>query len=151
MIKALYETHLQVSNLDEAIKFYEMLGLPLLSRSGNRIAFMMIGPKGKHQELGLWQMKEGEQISRRHFAFEVELEDLLTAKEWLNKKGIQTIGAFGRSNAEPIVHPSGPLASVYFNDPDGNELEFASRISGNPMKLDFMPTLNEWKALHADS
>lgn len=40
MIKGLYETHLQVTNLDESIKFYELLGLELLSRSGNRVAFM---------------------------------------------------------------------------------------------------------------
>jgi lactoylglutathione lyase len=80
MIKALYETHLQVTNLDEAIKYYELLGLECLSRSGSRVAFMMIGPKGQHQEIGLWQIREGKKISKRHFAFEVELEDLLMLK-----------------------------------------------------------------------
>lgn len=150
MIKALYETHLQVKSLEDSIKFYELLGLNLLSKSGNRVAFMKIGEKdGKYQELGLWQVNEGQEVVTRHFAFEVELEDLLKAKEWLFAKGIETIGRFGHTNSEPVVHTSGPLASIYFNDPDENELEFASRVPGTPTKLDYVPTLSEWYAINS--
>ncbi|CAG7643548.1 hypothetical protein PAESOLCIP111_04496 [Paenibacillus solanacearum] len=43
MIKSLYETHVQVTSLGASISFYELLGLELLSRSGDRLAFMRIG------------------------------------------------------------------------------------------------------------
>ena len=148
MIKSLYETHVQVTNLGAAISFYESLGLELLSRSGDRLAFMRIGERGQHQELGLWQTKKGEAVCSRHFAFEVELHSLMSAKPWLRERGIETVGVFGRSNEEPVVHPSGPIASVYFNDPDGNMLEFAARLPEKPRKLGYIPTLSEWRALH---
>jgi catechol 2,3-dioxygenase-like lactoylglutathione lyase family enzyme len=51
VIKGLDETHIQVTDLDESIKFYELLGLKLLNRSRNRVAFMMVGHKVK-QEIG---------------------------------------------------------------------------------------------------
>ncbi|MBM7567208.1 hypothetical protein [Paenibacillus sacheonensis] len=42
------------------------------------------------------------------------------------------------------------MASLYFNDPDGNELAFAARVAGRHRRLDFVPTPKEWVALNID-
>jgi lactoylglutathione lyase len=70
MIKGLYETHIQVSSLENSIKFYtEVLGLRLAHRDETRpIAFLWIG-EGKEFMLGLWEQKEN--LQRRHFAFSI--------------------------------------------------------------------------------
>ncbi|MCS7460439.1 hypothetical protein N0M98_09825 [Paenibacillus doosanensis] len=51
---------------------------------------------------------------------------------------------FGRDGSEPIVHASDPAASIYFDDPDGNELEFYARIPGEPRRLSATALLSEW-------
>ncbi|MFC4382630.1 VOC family protein [Chryseobacterium bernardetii] len=76
MIKGLYETHVQVSDLESAIQFYtEILGLRLAHRDETRpIAFMWIGEE-KEFMLGLWEQKEN--LQTRHFAFTSTKEDIL--------------------------------------------------------------------------
>ncbi|WP_342046155.1 VOC family protein [Bacillus sp. OTU530] len=80
-----------------------------------------------------------------HFAFDVNLEDLREAKNWLNKRGIETKLAFGRDGSEPIVHAWTPWAVIYFDDPGGNELEFYSYLPGKPKRVSHTPTLSEWE------
>lgn len=59
MIKGLYETHVQVCNLENSVTFYtEILGLKLAHQDENRrIAFLWVG-KDKEFMLGLWEQKE---------------------------------------------------------------------------------------------
>lgn len=68
-IKHLYETHLEVSNLEKSIAFYETLGLTLAKRF-DTFAFFWIGHE--KQMLGLWE-KQDRPVVRQHFAFSVEL------------------------------------------------------------------------------
>lgn len=147
MIKGIREIHLQVSSLEKSIEFYLSLGL-LLSGVDNarRIAFFNITvPEKNHQMLGLWENRKTA-IDIRHFAFEVDLTDIRNAKDWLNQRGILTRAVFGRDNSEPIVHYNTPAASVYFDDPDGNELELYAYIPEKSKKAyDHTPTLSEWE------
>jgi len=74
----------------------------------------------------------------------VTLESLLEAKKWLADKGIISKPVFGRDGSEPIVHASDPAAAIYFDDPDGNELELYARIPGVPRVLESTAFLSEW-------
>ncbi len=146
MIRGIYETHLQGSNLEQSVRFYESLGLVIdyISKR-RRIAFIVFNKYSEHETmLGLWEIKSDEQLSKRHIAFNVSLEDLLKAKEWLAERGIESKAVFGRDGSEPIVHASDPAAAIYFNDPDGNELEFYARIPGESRVVVSTAFLSEW-------
>lgn len=147
MIKGLFEAHLPVSNLLNSIKFYESLGLTLENHIPNKVAFMWI--EKDVSWLGLWECESVRldyHPSIRHIAFNVDLEDLKTAKQWLNKKGIETRGAFGFSGEEPFVlpHVNNASAKIHFYDLDGNSLELISQISNPEQCLDAM-YLSEWE------
>ncbi|MCH5586561.1 VOC family protein [Shimazuella sp. AN120528] len=148
MIKGLYEAHLPVRDLKKSIDFYQNLGLELASTTES-YAFFWI-EKGKSW-LGLW---EGEQVdlpyhvSIRHVAFQVDSDDLDQAKEWLKERGVEVNEFFGFSpDRQPLILPNNPQvhAAIYFEDPDGNLLEFIS-----PLRIDVkeelpMMELHEWK------
>jgi catechol 2,3-dioxygenase-like lactoylglutathione lyase family enzyme len=147
MIKGLYEAHLPVSNLSISIGFYKKLGLEIAYQNEN-LAFFWI-EKG-NSWLGIWQtdnVKTPYHPSLRHIAFKVDLEDIIQAKEWLEQKGILVRTSFGfPSEKQPLVLPNNPQAhaAIYFDDPDGNSIEFIT-----PLRLDFeedfeMMTLEEW-------
>jgi lactoylglutathione lyase len=132
MIRGIYETHLQVSQLERSVKFYESLGLvadQIVQR--RRIAFFVFNKYSDHETmLGLWEIKAGEAVNKRHIAFHVTLDNLLKARDWLAEKGIPSKPVFGRDGSEPIVHANDPAAAIYFDDPDGNELELYARLPG---------------------
>ncbi|MCM2605715.1 VOC family protein [Rossellomorea marisflavi] len=93
-----------------------------------------------YEGLGLKLAKKYKKI-----AFRVELEDLRTAKEWLQERGIAMREAFGFQPVEPIVMPDQAHAMVYFHDPDGNSLEFICRLDSEPVDEPDM-YLSEWEA-----
>ncbi|MFB6366070.1 VOC family protein [Paenibacillus elgii] len=147
MIQGLYEAHLPVKDLKRSIVFYESIGLEL-AHQGRGLTFFWI-EKGKSW-LGLW---EAEQVnvpyhpSLRHIAFQVELEDIKRAKQWLADKGIEVREAFGFAPTGPIVLPNRPHAhaAIYFEDPDGNSLEFICPIELGTSPLTQMIYLEEWE------
>ncbi len=131
MIKGLYETHVQVSNLENSIKFYtEVLGLELAHRDGNRpIVFLWIG-KNKEAMLGLWEQKVN--LQTRHFAFSADKEDILNySVEFLKNKNLKPYNFLKYGIDEPMVFAWMPALAIYFNDPDGNQLEFISILEGD--------------------
>jgi hypothetical protein len=77
----------------------------------------------------------------------VDLEDIQNDKEWLTQKGIEIKTDFGfPPEKQPLVLPNNPHAhaTIYFQDPDGNSLEFIA-----PLRLDVeedfpMMTLEDW-------
>ncbi|NOU92725.1 VOC family protein [Paenibacillus sp. LMG 31456] len=146
MIRGIYETHLQVGNLERSIEFYESLGLVIDSRSRRRkIAFIVFNKYSDFETmLGLWQVNEGGIVNKRHIAFNVTLENLMRAKDWLADRSIVSKPVFGREGFEPIVHASDPAAAIYFDDPDGNELEFYARLPSDPRVVESVPYLGEW-------
>lgn len=147
MIKGLYEAHLPVSNISKSIEFYSSLGLELAHR-GETVTFFWI-EKGKSW-LGLWETDKVEtpyHPSLRHIAFQVDLTDLMDAKDWLEQRGVSVRKAFGfEPEQQPIVLPNKPQshAALYFNDPDGNSLEFIAPLKIDE-EIDFkMMELNDW-------
>jgi hypothetical protein len=83
-ITGLFETHLQVANLEISMEFYErILGLELaMKEQARRVAFYWVGEWGK-TVLGLWEKtpwasasNPRDQIITQHFAFEIELANL---------------------------------------------------------------------------
>ncbi len=131
MIKGLYETHVQVSDLENAIKFYtEILGLEFAHKEENRrIAFLWIG-KNKESMLGLWEQKKN--LQTRHFAFTADKEDILNySVEFLRTKNLKPYNFLKDDIEKPMVFAWMPALAIYFNDPDGNQLEFISVLEGD--------------------
>jgi lactoylglutathione lyase len=144
MIKGLYETHLQVSNLEKAVRFYtEVLGLELAHRDENRpIAFLWIGKK-KESMLGLWEQKEN--LQTRHFAFTADKEDILNySVEFLKNKNLKPYNFLKNGNEKPMVFAWMPALAIYFNDPDGNQLEFISILEGEEKPEWGVLSYEEW-------
>lgn len=145
VIERLYETHLEVSDLDRAVAFYEKLGLTLGQRHAKGAFFWVTKPG--EQMLGLWLQGEEQQVRKRHFAFQVKPDDLLQAPEWLAERGIAVVPMFGREPKEPIVHPWMPAATVYFEDPDGNSLKFLAMLPDEPVRMPGVLYYSEWLSL----
>ncbi|UPQ77412.1 VOC family protein [Chryseobacterium nepalense] len=144
MIKGLYETHIQVSNLENAINFYtEVLGLKLAHQDENRrIAFLWVG-KDRDFMLGLWEQKEN--LQTRHFAFRVDKEDLLnTSVEFLKNKNLIPYNFLKNGSEKPMVFAWMPALAIYFNDPDGNQLEFISILEGKEKPELGILSYEEW-------
>jgi len=131
MIKGLYETHLFVRNLERAIDFYKNtleLEFALLEEK-RRIAFFWIG-KTKEYMLGLWE-KSIEEMEVRHFAFRCEVADVTNkAVSWLKERNLQPYNFLKDGNDRPMVFAWMPAIAIYFNDPDGNVLEFIAVLEG---------------------
>ncbi|MDF2922979.1 MAG: fosmidomycin resistance protein [Paenibacillaceae bacterium] len=145
MIQNLYETHLEISDLERSIAFYEKLGLALGQKHVKGAFFWITEPGG--QMLALWLQGEGQAVHKRSFGFQVELERLLAAHEWLNERGIAPVAQFGREPAEPIVHPWMPAAAVYFEDPDGNSLKLLAMLPGEPRRIPGVMYYSQWLEL----
>ena len=145
MIKGLYETHIQVSDLEHAIEFYTVvLGLELAHRDEARpIAFLWIG-KNKESMLGLWEQKEN--LQTRHFAFTVDQEDLLNRSvEFLKNKDLTPYNFLKDGSNKPMVFAWMPALAIYFKDPDGNQLEFISLLEGEGRPELGVVSYEEWQ------
>lgn len=144
MIKGLYETHLQVSDLESAITFYtEVLGLEIAHRDETRpVAFLWIG-KNKSSMLGLWEQKEN--LQTRHFAFTADKEDILNeSAEFLKSKNLKPYNFLKDGSGKPMVFAWMPALAIYFHDPDGNQLEFISLLEGESRPELGVVSYEEW-------
>ncbi|MFY7815155.1 MAG: VOC family protein [Chryseobacterium taeanense] len=144
MIKGLYETHIQVSDLEKGIHFYtEVLGLELAHRDKTRpIAFLWIG-KNKESMLGLWEQKEN--LQTRHFAFTAGKEDILNySVDFLKKKNLKPYNFLKDGIEKPMVFSWMPALAIYFNDPDRNQLEFISVLEGEGQPEWGILSYEEW-------
>lgn len=147
MIDGIFETHLNVRDLEKSVHFYkDILGLTLAYTQPERNrAFFWVGGEGKAM-LGLWQ-KEPSQVLRQHFAFQVSLQNMRKAVSYLQEKGIQTHNFLNDDSAELYVFGWMPAVSVYFTDPDGHTLEFISMLPDRPRSDLGMVPWNTWEQL----
>lgn len=147
MIKGLYEAHLPVSNLKTSIDFYKKLDLEIAYQQENLVFFWI--EKGRSW-LGLWETEKVNtpyHPSLRHIAFQIDRDNMLNIKKWLEERDIEVSTNFGfPPEKQPLVLPNNPQAhaAVYFKDPDGNSIELIA-----PLRLDVkeefnMMTLDEW-------
>ncbi|WP_294302895.1 VOC family protein [uncultured Chryseobacterium sp.] len=145
MIKGLYETHIQLSDLEKAVAFYiEILGLELAHRDETRpIVFLWIG-NNKTSMLGLWEQKEN--LQTRHFAFTAEKDDILNfSSEFLKSKNLKPYNFLKDGSEKPMVFAWMPAVAIYFNDPDGNQLEFISVLQGEGRPELGVVSYEEWQ------
>lgn len=112
-IKGLYEIAIRVKDLARAESFYrDVLGLEEGLRDQRRNwIFMWVGGNAGMVVL---QEDKGEWPTQ-HFAFTVSESDLNRAAAMLKEKGVAV--------SEPVYHEWMNSDSVYFDDPDGHELE----------------------------
>ena len=131
MITGIYETHIQVSDLEKSLKFYtDILGLKFAHRDETRpIIFLWVG-ENKNYMLGLWQTDE--EIDPRHFAFSSTKKFILNdAVNFLNQNQLKPYNFLKNGTTDPMVFAWMPALAIYFTDPDGNILEFISLLEGD--------------------
>ncbi|HKW25483.1 MAG TPA: VOC family protein [Terriglobales bacterium] len=151
LLLGVFETHVQVKNLENAMRFYgDILGLELgFTVTESRAALYWVGGRGKTM-LGVWEKPPwlpadaGERILPQHLAFEVTLNDLQPAIQRMKQRGIQLRNFFDQVTDEPSVFGWIPAAAIYFNDPDGHLLEFIAKLQDEPMAEVGVVSLREW-------
>jgi lactoylglutathione lyase len=132
-VRRLFEAHLTVGDMARSVAFYRgTVGLPVALEVPERgAAFFWVGPPG-HTMLGLWSLGSMPMGLSLHVAFDVALDDLLTAPERLRERGVTPLSFFGQETSEPSVIGWMPAAAVYFRDPDGHQLEYLTMLDEEP-------------------
>jgi catechol 2,3-dioxygenase-like lactoylglutathione lyase family enzyme len=118
------------------------MGLKVAHRTAEPPAvFYWIGGRGQSM-LGLWQ---GTKIpAKLHLAFRVDLPDLLNGVQRLRAVNITPLDFGGQPTEEPVVLAWMPAASIYFNDPDGNLLEFLCMLGDAPQPELGVVSWSQW-------
>ena len=112
-IRGLYEVAIPVRRLQRAETFYrDVLGLEVGLRDERRNWLFLRA--GGTAGMVVLQERDAE-FPSCHFAFTVSQSDLERAASMLRDRGVSARG--------PISHDWIPGRSVYFEDPDGHELE----------------------------
>lgn len=123
-IRGVYEVVARVRDLARAERFYcDVLGFRVGLRVEERgMTFLRVGTQAEGGMLVL-QHDEGE-WPRQHFAFRVDETEFERAAALLSTHGVKANG--------PVEHGWMPARSLYFEDPDGHELEFCAPLSAQP-------------------
>ncbi len=148
MIQGLFETHLNVSNLEQSIAFYHnVLELDFAyEQPARQVAFFWIGGHNHHM-LGLWE-KPAEEIQSQHFAFRISVDDMRHAKQHLLDKGLTPRNFLNDDTQDPMVFAWMPAVAIYFRDPDGHSLEYIAPLDGTPDPNLGVISWDEWNQLN---
>ncbi len=117
-IRGLYEVALKVKHLPTAEAFYRnVLGLQVGLRDEKRNwVFLRVGGDAGmivlQEEQGQWPIQ--------HAAFTVDEQGMEDAIKRLQEDGVKLDG--------PYIHEWMPAKSLYFADPDGNDLELCAPL-----------------------
>jgi len=94
--------------------------------------------------LGLWELPK-ERIDIRHFAFECKAEFIINESfNWFKERNIPFRNFLSDGIERPMVFSWIPAISIYFNDPDGHELEFIGLLNGSPRPEMGIITYEAW-------
>lgn len=121
-IKGVYEVAIRVKELARAEAFYrDVLGLQtgLRDEKRNWLFLRAGGDAGMivlQEDKGEWPLQ--------HLAFTVAEDDLGRAADHLRARGVKVDG--------PHFHEWMPAKSIYFADPDGNDLELCAPLTDRP-------------------
>lgn len=118
-IRGIYEVAIRVKQLARAEAFYrDILGLEVGIRDERR-NWLFLRAGGQAGMIVL-QEDQGEWPTQ-HFAFAVDEMDIERAAAVLRERGVAVSG--------PFFHQWMPAQSIYFEDPDGHELELCAPMS----------------------
>jgi catechol-2,3-dioxygenase len=112
-ILGVYEVAIRVKDLSRSERFYlDVLNLEVGIRDEKRnwLFLKAGGDAGMivlQEDKGEWPLQ--------HFAFTIDEADIETASAMLREKGVEVEG--------PVFHQWMNSTSLYFDDPDGNQLE----------------------------
>jgi lactoylglutathione lyase len=148
MITGLFEAHLFVENLERSIHFYKnVLGLEQCYYDDARRAAFFWPGKPKESMLGLWE-KPKHEITTTHIAFRCDKEDVLNrATDFLTEQNLKYYNFLNDGSKKPMVFAWMPALSIYFNDPDGHELEFIAILEGDARPELGIISYEDWQAL----
>ncbi|WP_322907427.1 VOC family protein [Paenibacillus campi] len=151
MIQGIFETHINVSDVEVSARFYERLpGVTLLHHDLERKSrFYWIGAPGTSM-LGIRENYPSALVQRQHFAFATTVEHLHTAADELARLGIIAQNFHGEPVQHPgklIVFPFMPAVSIYFDDPDGHSLEWIAMLPHPARPEQPLMTWDEWEQL----
>jgi catechol 2,3-dioxygenase-like lactoylglutathione lyase family enzyme len=147
MIQGLFETHINVSDLERSVAFYrDVLGLKLGHREDKRrVAFFLLGGPGQSM-LGLWEKPRGE-VAPQHFAFRATVDDVVhKSVAWLKERGLACHNFLKDGMERPMVFAWMPAISIYFRDPDGHSLELIAMLPDQPRPELGVVSWEEWQA-----
>ncbi len=150
MIHGLFETHINVSDLDRSVTFYrDVLGLKTGRREKDRrVAFMWMGGWGESM-LGLWE-KPADEVFPQHYAFRSTVDEVLgKSVAWLDERGLDCHNFLNDGSKRPMVFGWMPAIAIYFKDPDGHSLELIAMLSGAPRAEVGVVSWDEWQQLTA--
>ncbi|HEY7029953.1 MAG TPA: VOC family protein [Thermomicrobiales bacterium] len=150
MIRGLFETHIDVADLDRSRHFYgATLGLEFgFLDAARRVAFYWIGRRGEAM-LGLWE-KPADRIRPQHFAFRSTVEDVLArAVPYLQERDLPPHNFLNDGTVRPMVFGWMPALAIYFDDPDGHFLEFIAMLPDEPRPEVGVVSWEEWQRLPA--
>ena len=147
-VSGLFETHVNVRNLEASVKFYrDTLGLELAYLlEERRVAFFWLGGRG-HAMLGVWETGSSPLFMRLHLAFACSREQVLAAPAILKAAGIVPRGFNGEPTDEPIVYGWMPAVALFFHDPDGHNLEYLAMLLDKPRPEVGVLSYSAWQAL----
>jgi lactoylglutathione lyase len=148
MISGLFETHINVSDLDRSTVFYQQaLGLTLGRREEERrVSFLWVGRPGEAM-LGLWE-KPRELVVPQHFAFRASIEDVRErAVLWLHERNLRPYNFLDDGTGRPMVFGWMPALAIYFNDPDGHALELIAMLPDSPRPEVGVVSWERWSQL----
>jgi catechol-2,3-dioxygenase len=118
-IRGIYEVAIKVKELARAEPFYmEVLDLEIGIRDTKR-NWLFLRAGGEAGMIVLQEDKSDWPL--QHFAFTVDEADIERAAEMLRARGVEVNG--------PVFHQWMPARSIYFSDPDGNDLELCAPVS----------------------
>ena len=148
-IEGLFETHITVRDVQRSIAFYrDVVGLDVgMVQTERSAAFFWVGGRGRSM-MGVFALGACPLTMQHHVAFQIKLEDVLAAPLRLRSAGITPLGGGREPIHEPIVFAWMPAASVFFEDPDGNLLEYISMLPDAPRPEFGLVSWSEWRAIH---
>jgi len=112
-IRGVYEVAIRVKNLSRSEQFYlDVLNLEVGLRDEKRNWLFL--KAGGDAGMVVLQEDKGE-WPLQHFAFTIDEADLPGAASMLRERGVEVEG--------PVFHEWMKSTSLYFDDPDGNQLE----------------------------
>lgn len=148
MITGLFETHINVADLERSTAFYRnVLGLELAhSQPTRHVCFFWMGARGAAM-LGVWETPR-DQVQRQHFAFQASVEEVRDrAVPWLKERGLRPYNFLDDGTERPMVFAWMPAISIYFDDPDGHLLEMIAMLEGTPRPELGVISWEEWQRL----